>query len=175
VSRTLATPHTISHSQQRYATVTTTPHTATNHPILPLSKGQWHRPRTQRLARSLLSWHAIVPFTFRIQVKPSDHHQTQGPPFESFPAAPGIQQGASRRSAHAAGRAGRALVPRSVTLPARRGRADLPRGGRNPRLPGRSPRAGACPGADVPPCRRDQSIGDTGPWMRAPSAASRAS
>jgi len=29
-------------------------------------------PRTQRLARSLLSWHAIVPFTFRIQVKPSD-------------------------------------------------------------------------------------------------------
>jgi hypothetical protein len=37
--------------------------------------------------------HALVPFTFRIQVS----HQTQEPPSEFLPAAPGIQQGASRR------------------------------------------------------------------------------
>jgi hypothetical protein len=45
-------------------------------------------------ARSLLSWHAIVPFTFQIQVS----HQTQEPPFEFLPAAPGIQQSASWRT-----------------------------------------------------------------------------
>jgi hypothetical protein len=45
-------------------------------------------------ARPSLSWHAIVPFPFRVQVS----HQTQEPPFESLPAEPGIQQGASRRS-----------------------------------------------------------------------------
>jgi hypothetical protein len=39
----------------------------------------------------------MVPFTFRIQVS----HQTQGPPSESLPAAPGIQQGASRRRSSA--------------------------------------------------------------------------
>ena len=44
-------------------------------------------------ARPPLFWHALVPFTFRIAVS----HQTQGPSSESLPAAPGIQQGASRR------------------------------------------------------------------------------
>ena len=60
-----------------------------------------HRP--ERLARPLLSWHALVPFTFRIQVS----HQTQELPSEFLPAALGIQQGASRRSGHAADRARR--------------------------------------------------------------------
>ena len=45
-------------------------------------------------ARPPLFWHALVPFTFRIAVS----HQTQGPSSESLPAAPGIQQGASRRN-----------------------------------------------------------------------------
>src|SRR3954447_2469083 len=54
-------------------------------------------------ARPLLSWHALVPFTFRIQVS----HRTQEPPSEFFPAAPGIQQGASWRTGFAAERARR--------------------------------------------------------------------
>jgi hypothetical protein len=41
-----------------------------------------------------VGWHALVPFTFRIQVS----HSTQEPPSKSLPAAPGIQQGASRRT-----------------------------------------------------------------------------
>jgi hypothetical protein len=45
-------------------------------------------------ARPLLSWHAIVPFRFPVQVS----HQTQEPPSKSLPAEPEIQQGASRRS-----------------------------------------------------------------------------
>ena len=40
-----------------------------------------------------LRWHAAVPFTFRIRVS----HWTQEPSFEFLPAAPGIQQSASRR------------------------------------------------------------------------------
>jgi hypothetical protein len=39
-------------------------------------------------------WHAVVPFTFRIQVS----HSAQEPPFEFLPAMPGTQQGASRRT-----------------------------------------------------------------------------
>ena len=35
-----------------------------------------------------------IPAGFPVQVS----HQTQEPPFESLPAEPGIQQGASRRS-----------------------------------------------------------------------------
>jgi hypothetical protein len=35
--------------------------------------------------RPLVSWHALAPFTFRIQVS----HQTQEPPFEFLPAGPG--------------------------------------------------------------------------------------
>src|SRR3954447_16306605 len=42
-------------------------------------------------------WHALVPFTFRIQVS----HSTQEPPSKSLPAEPGIQQGASRRTGFA--------------------------------------------------------------------------
>ena len=61
--------------------------------LSPYSAGPATR-RPGRLARPLLSWHALVPFTFRIQVS----HQTQEPPSEFLPAAPGIQQGASRRS-----------------------------------------------------------------------------
>ena len=45
-------------------------------------------------ARPLVSWHALVPFTFRIQVS----HQTQEPPSEFLPAEPGIHQSASRRT-----------------------------------------------------------------------------
>jgi hypothetical protein len=44
-------------------------------------------------AQPSLFWHAIVPFRFPFQVS----HQTQEPPFESLPAAPGIYQSASRR------------------------------------------------------------------------------
>ena len=43
--------------------------------------------------RPPVSWHAPVPFTFRIQVS----HSAPEPPFEFRPATPGIQQGASRR------------------------------------------------------------------------------
>jgi len=57
--------------------------------LSPYSAGPATR-RPVRLARPLLSWHALVPFTFRIQVS----HQTQEPPSEFLPAAPGIQQGA---------------------------------------------------------------------------------
>ena len=82
-------------------------------------------------ARPPVSWHAVVPFTFRIQVSHSTQeppssssrlvgdttgrlvahhalvpsafqhqvsHSTQKPPSEFLPAAPGIQQGASRRT-----------------------------------------------------------------------------
>ena len=42
---------------------------------------------------TVASWHAAVPFTFRIWVS----HWTQEPSFEFLPAAPGIQQSASRR------------------------------------------------------------------------------
>src|SRR4051794_35418957 len=42
-------------------------------------------------------WHALVPFTFRIQVS----HSTQEPPSKSLPAEPGIQQSASRRTSSA--------------------------------------------------------------------------
>jgi hypothetical protein len=51
-------------------------------------------------ARPPLSWHALVPFTFRIQVS----HQTQEPPSEFLPAAPGYNK-APRGAAH---------MPRSV-------------------------------------------------------------
>jgi hypothetical protein len=44
--------------------------------------------------RPPVSWHAVVPFTFRIQVS----HSAQEPPFEFLPAMPGIQQGASWRT-----------------------------------------------------------------------------
>jgi hypothetical protein len=50
--------------------------------------------RPYALARPLVSWHAIVPFTFRILSKPSD----PGISSKFLPAEPGIQQGASRRS-----------------------------------------------------------------------------
>ena len=45
-------------------------------------------------ARPLVSWHAAVPFTFRLQVS----HQTQKPPSEFLPTELGIQQGASWRT-----------------------------------------------------------------------------
>ena len=51
-------------------------------------------PRPYASARPLVSWHAIVPFTFRILSKPSD----PGISSKFLPAKPGIQQGASRRS-----------------------------------------------------------------------------
>jgi hypothetical protein len=41
-----------------------------------------------------ICWQAIVPFTFQIRVS----HWTQELSFEFLPAAPGIQQGASRRT-----------------------------------------------------------------------------
>ena len=64
-------------------------------------RGSRGTPHPYAWARPPLSWHALVPFTFRIQVS----HQTQEPPSEFLPAAPGIQQGASRRSESAADRA----------------------------------------------------------------------
>ena len=45
-------------------------------------------------ARPPVSWHAIVPFTFRITGQPSD----PGISSKFLPVEPGIQQGASRRS-----------------------------------------------------------------------------
>jgi hypothetical protein len=44
--------------------------------------------------RPPVSWHAVVPFTFQIQVS----HSAQEPPFEFLPARPGIRQGASWRT-----------------------------------------------------------------------------
>jgi hypothetical protein len=52
------------------------------------------RPAPYAWARPLLSWQATVPFAFRLQVS----HQTQEPPSESLPAAPGIPRGASWRT-----------------------------------------------------------------------------
>jgi hypothetical protein len=57
-------------------------------------------------ARPLLSWHAVVPFTFRIQVS----HRTQEPPSEFLPAELGIHQGASWRITSAAIRAPRTVA-----------------------------------------------------------------
>src|SRR3989440_6574305 len=51
-----------------------------------------HRPYAS--ARPLVSWHAIVPFTFRILSKPSDPEISS----KFLPAKPGIRQDASRRS-----------------------------------------------------------------------------
>jgi len=48
-------------------------------------------------AQPVVSWHALVPFPFRVQVS----HRTQEPPSEFLPAMPGMQQGASWRSAGA--------------------------------------------------------------------------
>ena len=79
-----------------------------------LSRGSPKAPSPTPGTRPLVSWHALVPFTFRIQVS----HQTQEPPSEFLPAAPGIQQGASRRSAFAADRPLR-NVTNSVRLAAR--------------------------------------------------------
>src|SRR4051794_16098483 len=50
--------------------------------------------RFQCLKRPRLQWHAVVPFTFRIQVS----HRTQEPPSESLPTELGIQRGASWRT-----------------------------------------------------------------------------
>jgi hypothetical protein len=73
-------------------------------------------PRSQRLERPLLSWHALVPFTFQIQVS----HQTQEPPSEFLPAALGIQQGASRRSGSADERTSGANGDPGTSLPSAR-------------------------------------------------------
>jgi hypothetical protein len=75
-------------------------------------RGSRGTPHPYAWARPPLSWHALVPFTFRIQVS----HQTQEPPSEFLPAALGIQQGASRRSASADVRAN---ARRRRDLPAR--------------------------------------------------------
>src|SRR6266511_404314 len=72
-----------------------------SNPAFTIFRGSRGTPYPYAWARPPLSWHALVPFTFRIQVS----HQTQEPPSEFLPAAPWIQQGASRRSAHAADRA----------------------------------------------------------------------
>src|SRR5258706_16165584 len=77
---------------------------ASGNPALAIFRGSRSSPHPYAWARPLLSWHALVPFTFRIQVS----HQTQEPPSEFLPAALGIQQGASRRIASAAERARRA-------------------------------------------------------------------
>src|SRR6266536_2133253 len=45
-------------------------------------------PRSQRLERPLLSWHALVP---QDPFEPEVSHQTQEPPSEFLPAALGIQ------------------------------------------------------------------------------------
>jgi hypothetical protein len=76
---------------------------ASGNPALAIFRGSRSSPHPYAWARPLLSWHALVPFTFRIQVS----HQTQEPPFEFLPAALGIQQGASRRTTSAAGLARR--------------------------------------------------------------------
>ena len=73
---------------------------ASGNPAFTIFRGSRSTPHPYAWVRPLLSWHAIVPFTFRIQVS----HQTQEPPSKSFPAAPGIQQGASRRTGSAAPR-----------------------------------------------------------------------
>jgi hypothetical protein len=74
---------------------------ASGNPALAILRESRSTPHPYAWAQPPLSWHALVPFTFRIQVS----HQTQEPPSEFLPAALGIHQGASRRTTHAGGRA----------------------------------------------------------------------
>jgi hypothetical protein len=70
---------------------------ASGNPAFTIFRGSRGTPHPYAWARPPLSWHALVPFTFRIQVS----HQTQEPPSEFLPAAPEIQQGASWRTLNA--------------------------------------------------------------------------
>ena len=64
-------------------------------PAFALSRGSHDGPPSTPSRCPSLAWHAVVPFTFRIQVS----QQTQEPPSEVLPAEPGIQPGASWRTA----------------------------------------------------------------------------
>ena len=64
-------------------------------PAFALSRGSHDGPPSTSSRCPSLAWHAVVPFTFRIQVS----QQTQEPPSEFLPAEPGIQPGASWRTA----------------------------------------------------------------------------
>jgi hypothetical protein len=64
-------------------------------PAFALSRGSHDGPPSTSSRCPSLAWHAVVPFTFRIQVS----QQTQEPPSEFLPTEPGIQPGASWRTA----------------------------------------------------------------------------
>ena len=64
-------------------------------PAFALSRGSHDGPPSTSSRCPSPAWHAVVPFTFRIQVS----QQTQEPPSEFLPAEPGIQPGASWRTA----------------------------------------------------------------------------
>ena len=64
-------------------------------PAFALSRGSHDGPPSTSSRCPSLARHAVVPFTFRIQVS----QQTQEPPSEFLPAEPGIQPGASWRTA----------------------------------------------------------------------------
>jgi hypothetical protein len=116
-------------------------------PAFALSRGSHDGPPSTSSRCPSLAWHAVVPFTFRIQVS----QQTQEPPSEFLPAEPGIQPGASWRTASYPRPGQRAARPRlRLRRSSRRGPGRSPRcpGGR-PASPGRSPRTArrACPPA----------------------------
>src|ERR1019366_2002290 len=67
---------------------------ASSNQAFAVSRGSPQYAAPNAWARPLVSWHALVPFTFRLQVS----HQTQEPPFEFLPAMPGMRQGASWRT-----------------------------------------------------------------------------
>jgi hypothetical protein len=64
-------------------------------PAFALSRGSHDGPPSTSSRCPSLAWHAVVPFTFLIQVS----QQTQEPPSEFLPTEPGIQPGASWRTA----------------------------------------------------------------------------
>jgi hypothetical protein len=110
-------------------------------------------------------WHAVVPFTFRIWVS----HWTQEPSFEFLPAAPGIQQSASRRISLL----GHPIPARGLGLP--HGRLTGPNGS-GPRRGYRVPHARAAAGVGASYTPRTAMLTRSTPRLRpAPAAFSAAS
>ncbi len=113
-------------------------------PAFALSRGSHDGPPSTPSRCPSLTWHAVVPFTFRIQVS----QQTQEPPSEFLPAEPGIQPGASWRTA-----SGRRPAPR------RAARGGPPRHRRPSRRGTRSARrVVAQPGLDDVSCAARQDV-----------------
>ena len=110
-------------------------------PAFALSRGSHDGPPSTPSRCPSLAWHAVVPFTFQIQVS----QQTQEPPSEFLPAEPGIQPGASWRTA-----SDQRPGSRPVRRPGRPRRSRPHGPGRSPARPGGRP---ATPPACRPPGR----------------------